>query len=346
MTASHTGNLLPLAELLQKEKPPSPGGLVGRLVPLSRAGDPAVLAVDVDGQLHFLLSPSASDPARLERFGRRTLQVGNRQWAVHGRVVSDYLDLSCPVPLGSPLRRPFLALCEDILLELQRPGTVEDAVRRTLLRWHRFWDEEGEDGFSERWLIGLFGELAFLLDLLTREGLGAVAAWTGPEALDHDFQSAAAVAFEVKTTTRMPPVIECNLQQLDPGLFDVLFLVCALVKRGEDGTTLPALVSAVEERLQSDEEILETFASKLARAGYRRQLSDEYSVRRLRLEAIRYFRVGFGFPRLTHTSFREPPDSRIQEIRYRLELSDIPSVAEMDPELIASRRRLCQPPAC
>jgi hypothetical protein len=291
------------------------------------------IALDGEGQVHLLLTPRAANEERLLRFRRRTLLIANRPWVVSSRPVSEFLDVTLLAPATSPLRRPFLSFCEDILLDLEQGGLPEEAVHRTCLRWQRFWEEDDTEAAPLPWLLGLLGELSVLTILLDVGGSRAVAAWTGPEAADHDFQCGTAAALEVKTTRTLPPVVECSLAQLDPGPVNTLLLALVYAKRQDDGTALPRLVAEIERRLASDEEMLDEFLAKLARAGYRRHLETAYAAHSFALSAPVFYLVNEAFPRITHASFREPLDARVQRVSYQVELTGLSLLAGDDPRL-------------
>lgn len=338
-----SGVLQPLVESLQRQPVPNPGGLVGQIITVTGRADPPYIALDAYGHLHFLLAPRAEDEARLHRFRRRSLQIANRPWVVSGKPVHEFLDLTFLAPVTSPLRRPFLSFCEDILLDLEKGGAPEDVVHRTCLRWERFWEEVG-DTLSLTWLIGLIGELAVLRMLLQVTGPAAVHSWTGPEALDHDFQASDRAAIEVKTTTHLPAEIECSLAQLDPGIFRTLLLSVVLARPvTEGGTTLNALIAAIEIQLAANDDALDLFFGKVARVGYRHDRADLYAAHPFELAEPVFHVVDEGFPRVTFASFRQPLDARVQAVRYRVELTGLTALPLGDPTVQAVMRFFAAP---
>ena len=50
----------------------------------------------------------------------------------------------------------------------------------------------------------------------------------------------------MKTSSSNPVQIECNLNQLDRGLFAKLFLVCFKVEKSDGGVSLPELVGRID----------------------------------------------------------------------------------------------------
>lgn len=319
-----SGVLQPLVESLQEQPAPRAGSLVGQVVTVTGRPELPYIALDADAHLHFLLAPRAKDEGRLHRFRRRTLQIANRPWVVSGGSAQEFLDLTFLAAVSSPLRRPFLSFCEDVLLDLERGESPEDAVHRTCLRWQRFWEEDDSDALSLTWLLGLVGELVLLRALIGVAGPDAIASWTGPEALDHDFQAGDRAAIEVKTTTRLPAEIECNLAQLDPGVFRTLLLAVVLAKSvGDGGETLSSLTTSIEAQLTGADEALDVFLTKLSRVGYRHDREHVYATHMFDLAEPVFHLVDENFPRITHASFRATLDARIQVVRYRVELTGL-----------------------
>ncbi len=338
---NYAGILPPLLESLLARERPHENVLLGYEISVGRPGVKAVIAVDAASNPHFLLTPPASAPSRFERFQLRSLRIANHDWSVAGEPVGSYLDAACRIT-GSSLVRPFLSFCEDVLRDLDQGCSAEDAVYRTCVRWHRFWTEEGTESPPETWIRGTLGELQFLHDLIVEHGPRAVGLWTGPDAADHDFQAGTAIAFEVKSSTHMPFTIDCNLRQLDTTIFPALYLVCFLLKPADDGASLVSVAEAIEQLVHHDELSLDLFFQRLARAGYKRHLEEEYRRHRYSLASPEYYAITTDFPRLTVQSFSNPPDGRIRDIRYQLQLTGLPSLGAADPGIIAARRRLCQ----
>src|SRR5262249_5614146 len=140
------------------------------------------------------------------------------------------------------LLRPFTAFCDDLLIELEDGiSSPEAAAFRTARRWYSFWTRQSVE-LSQQAVRGLLGELTFLEFAIREIGADAVARWSGPEGEDHDFQSGHEIAFEVKTSSSIPYKIECNLSQLDRGLFAKLYLACFKVERTDAGVSLPQAV--------------------------------------------------------------------------------------------------------
>ena len=330
-----SGILSSFADRLLRQPRPLRGALFGQAISV-KGGLTPYIAIDADGHLHLLLAPAAADLPRLQRFRRPALDLDNRPWSVSGAPIESYLDLTLVTPTVSPLRRPFLSFCEDILTDIENGLSPEAAVYRTCSRWERFWEQGETAEPSATWVLGLMGELTLLDQLLNIGSVAAVGFWTGPEGADHDFQAGTRVALEVKTSVRMPPVIECGLAQLDSGGAGELLLVVFHATSREDATSLPELVERIEAKLSANEDALHLFLDKLARTGYRRHLVADYGMFMYDLAPPIFHIVDETFPRVTHASFAAPLDARIHSVRYTLELTAIDPIAVDDPRISAA----------
>jgi hypothetical protein len=338
---NYGGILEPLLVSVERSGGSGTGRLAGQHVVTPRKDVSVLIAVDGERNVHFLLSPASESDARFARFNLKALTIARREWAVGGGATSTYLDLTCTGGTEAAYRRPFLSLCEDLLLDLERPGiTPGEAAFRTCSRWQRFWTADDAGPISVEWMRGLLGELRFLEILIQTLGPHAVSTWTGPEAQDHDFQAMSRVAFEVKVSSTVPYTIECNLNQLDSSLFDELYLVCFQAVRTDGGEAITDVITRIEAALDDDGEALDDFYRRLQGAGYRRQRRSDYETFRFAVDGPHYYAVGADFPRITSESFHSPLDARIRGVRYVLQLVGIQPVAPGQEALQKAIRRL------
>ncbi len=320
------GVLQPLVDLLRRTDRRS-GHLAGQDVVLPRADIQAIVALDSAEDVHLLITPAAGDDERFSKLDLRGLRVADRDWSVSGRAPQRYLDISCSTGTSPTFLRPFLRFAEDVLYEVGAPGVNPvDALYRTGLRWRRFWSPEVEAQVTQEWVRGLCGELRFLEQIIKRFGPSACQSWSGPLGHDHDFQRGTDLAVEVKTSAEMPFTIQCNIRQLDPGIFRRLYLVCYRVSRSDDGVALPQLVSQVEEATGTNAEMLDFFYRSLAAVGYRRELENIYAENRFEISDGAVFSVDESFPTVTERSFSTPPDHRVSNIRYTLQITGVDSL--------------------
>jgi hypothetical protein len=324
---SFGGILQPLIESLQ-HNPRQAGRLVGQDVVVSARKDvQAVIALDSENDIHLLIAPAAADEGRFSQLELQGLKIANREWAVGGRSTQQYLDITCATGSLPSFRRPFLRFAEDVLYEISKADvSPADAAHRTVSRWRRFWSTDNSAEISTEWTHGLFGELTFLADLVQRFGSSVLDSWSGPLGKDHDFQTGIELGVEVKTSVEMPFKIQCNIRQLDPSIFQKLYIVCYNVTASESGTSLPDLVEQIESLIGNNEEAMDRFYQRLAATGYSRQLETNYRDHPTTISQAAVFHVNDIFPKIAEGSFVQPLDHRISNIRYTLQLVGIPEL--------------------
>jgi len=321
------GTLEGFLDSLYAKWPPEPGQLLGRVIQTQRPELGVILAIDRQDSVRLLLAPvSVSDETKdlPSHAGLRTNVV---EWAVAGRPPQSYIDVCCDAPRGSPLRRPFLSFCEDVVQHLgSSTDSPQTALHRILVRWRRFWAPERNREVSLEWIKGLYGELIVLRHLVPSGAREAVAAWVGPVDPHRDFVGHR-IGLEVKTAAARPAVVRIHsLQQLDPAGLDDLLLVLVLVEEVADGIALDGLVRELDTNLETNLDAHEEFLERLFQAGYRRECEDQYATRRFRVEAVVAYSVDNAFPSITSGSFVRPLDRRVLAVEYALEISGIDPV--------------------
>ncbi len=337
----YRGIVGPLLTSLRAGSGPKANRLMGQEVKTSRGDVSVFVAVDSEQNPHLVVSPAPVADERFRRFELKAFGISVKDWSVGSGTQQKYLDIRCVLSGNDALLRPFEAFCDDFLIDLEDGApSPEAAALRTASRWHAFWARQSSE-MTLQAMRGLLGELTFLEFAVRTHGSRVVQSWTGPEAQDHDFQSDHAVAFEVKTSSRIPYQIECNLNQLDRGLFERLYLVCFRVGRADSGTSLPDRVKRVAGALQGDDAALAIFEEKLAIAGYRRANEADYAAHRFDVGSAEVFVVDAAFPAITFASFATPPDMRVLDVRYTVEISGLPSLSLDDQAVKADLHRLC-----
>jgi hypothetical protein len=320
---SFEGILQPIVDLLAKTSRKE-GVLTGQEVISPRKEIQTIVAIDSSNDIHLLISPALEEDERFSKLNLKGLKVINREWAVAGRTTQNYLDISCTTGSMPSFRRPFLRFAEDVLFEISMKGvTAADAIYNTGMRWKKFWSVGSLTEVTSEWLHGLFGELVFLHELIVRYGPSSIQCWTGSSGTDHDFQNGHDLAVEVKTSTKMPLRIHCNIRQLDSDIFKKLFVVCYHLTSSEKGLALPQIVRMIEEEVDKDSKLLDMFYEKLVAAGYSRELEQIYSEKSFIYSSEIVYRIDNSFPRIVEKSFETPPDHRISDIRYSLQLTGL-----------------------
>lgn len=233
----------------------------------------------------------------------------------------------------------FEVLCEDVAGTAAGASSESGAVNVFLARlrvWQGFMKNYGPEGLGAEAQTGLFAELWFLQNALSRlPAIAVVQSWRGPTGAEQDFRFHC-VSVEVKgaTVIPVPPVQISSLAQLDESLPGHNLILCHILMntRGQSGRTLPELVQLLRDELEKqDESALVLFNDHLISAGYLDIHAGSYENRHYDVRHIRYFKVTENFPRI-----------RISEIRpgivsgsYQIEFSacvpfEIPSGAALD----------------
>jgi hypothetical protein len=320
---SFGGILEPLVQNLEK-LPRQNGRLTGHEIVMHGSVAQAIIALDNENSIHLLLTPAGDSSERFSKLSLKGLSVAVREWMVGEHPARPYLDVACATGTLPSFKRPFLRFAEDVLQEiLQTQASPDDAVYRTGIRWRHFWSPDSTMRPSTEWMYGIFGELSFLADIITRSSPKAVQSWTGPMGKDHDFQTGTEVAFEVKASAEVPFRIHCNIRQLDHRIFNDLFLVCYKLAPSEAGKTLPEIVSHIEVLIANDEIMLDGFYERLGASGYLRSLEPVYKEMPLSCSRASVFRIDDAFPKITEGSFLSPPDHRITAVRYTLQVTGV-----------------------
>lgn len=200
----------------------------------------------------------------------------------------------------------FATLVADVIEAVTASASATAAAHALLARlrrWQGFLEHGNPEGLGPETRQGLYGEL-YVLRGHAIPALGArasVMGWIGPDRAEHDFRFGP-IAIEAKTTTaRQHPTIQITGErQLDDhGLRALLLWYLQLDALPKTGETLPQAVTAVRNLASSDPIALEELEDRLHRAGYLDAHADRYAGIGYRVRAVRCFRVGPGFPRIT-----------------------------------------------
>lgn len=203
----------------------------------------------------------------------------------------------------------FAILAEDVAVRVASQTEAVSAVHALLARirsWQAFMRHHEGERMTDQEETGLAGELLLLEGTLapTADIAMALDAWQGPLGGLHDFRHGSA-ALEVKATASPRNTIRVtSFDQLDDTGLSALFL--AVVRLGTTaGRTLPELVDGVRALVRAGAPTHEhALDERLLSAGYVSAHAPLYT-RRFTSEAIRFWRVGTGFPRLIRSAVPE-----------------------------------------
>ena len=293
-------------------------------------GDPPVALFIDPGRDEIGLRVPASGNDKLLDTGRENVRV----LATH-RPDGRFLEIVIDDPSLFTGAYPLLCLVADrVQLDgLDLPSALASSVRvlDQLLKRDVSLTTERE--------IGLLGELLVVRSLCGQVSIAdAVAAWRSSVTEEHDF-SIYGIDVEVKTTTaeRRAHWI-ASLTQLVPTGERPLWLISHQVTRAGagNGLTLRDLVADTR-RVVGNHQVRESFENHLAAAGWAE--AHERTVRDgwfLRMPSLAFPVVG-EFPRLTPSILSNAGLAlvRISEVRYKVDLTGLPSPTEI-PEIVVS----------
>jgi hypothetical protein len=274
---------------------------------------PVRLARGKNGEPELLI-PTQPGRRLPEGLSSETVQVKVVAFIVGGRT-QPFIDLSCISP---ELQAPFRQLVNDVIRRLREGSAPEQAVAaaiaefRDLLRRQRPHDIEA--------LIGLFGELLLLNDLLAVSPQAAQN-WTGSLGQRHDFSSLQTSA-EVKSTLKRAgkTVHVTSLEQLRPPSDSrPLFLVHTVLERtGSAGATVRDLIAEAV-RTASDQSVINRALRAIQLHNW--HSDDLLAGERFALIRRDVYRVDSSFPKLDADSFRPGcPPAGVLGIEYTLDL--------------------------
>ncbi len=196
----------------------------------------------------------------------------------------------------------FESLCQTLATALRSATDSSTALALTLAhlkRWKLFLAGRGGQQLSDESVRGLFAELVFLREMISKLGAdGAVDAWLGPERSHQDYIFGN-TAVEIKSLSgaersEVHISSEDQLEALNDNLFLRIYRLSALAEAA-GALSLNDMVTTVQTELTSAESVV-SFDRKLIAHGYA-PLPD-YDDPKFSVSEIRTFEVGKSFPRL------------------------------------------------
>jgi hypothetical protein len=209
------------------------------------------------------------------------------------------------------LREVFNPLASDIASTAQAepgPGEAVLAAFSRFEHWRRMLQSLAETGLALEARRGLFGELTVLRDYLlpVMPAADAVRSWTGPTAMNQDFQLPG-VAIEVKTSSGKEPqsLVVSNERELDGN--GVAHLILAHLsldeRRGGNGESLNTIIDRIRAAV-TDAFARTVLDDLLVRAGYLRQQRELYDEPHYIVRKQHFWQVTGDFPRITEADLR------------------------------------------
>lgn len=260
-------------------------------LPLVPDTDPVRIGVDGTGIRHLLV-PVGDSNVRGDD-AESALAVRVRTYTF-GRVPLRYVDIVC---LRPDLNGPFNEVLVDVLNAVaDDPKSAARAAVDVVARWRALLGTRRGRLLTLVGQLSLFAELT-VLDLATHDRALDVSWWRGPLREPHDIVLPDR-ALEVKAVGMTSTTVEIHgVHQLEPPGMP-LALVLATVSESDGGTTLPALVEEILNRVDNRGETVR----RLGAAGYSGSDADRY-VERFAVTDLGVIEVTEALPRIVPTSF-------------------------------------------
>jgi len=305
-----------------------PGAVETRRIP-GEAWHEAMLALDDQERRHLLIPVSEDAPLQEDR-AASGVQVVEHRLIQHGQT-KRFVDLFCRKPHLDEL---FTTIVVEVLERLVAGTPPDAAAIQTLDRWRELLSSESSRIPPTSQLLGAFGELLCLRELISRNHT-STDAWVGPSGARHDLLTAHG-AMEVKTTlTRAGWSVEIHgLDQLDsPALGPLLLVVLRIEQHPTEGSSLPALVDEIVHLGGNRKSILEG----LARLGMTPDVMNQIAPLHFAERERRLYLVGSEFPRLSTDMLRTGTvPAEIVNVNYRLDLNAVSHLPEVDAARLLS----------
>lgn len=278
------------------------------------------LLVGLDGQgYRHLLVPIGPGERMVEDRRSAGVQIREHLLEEESGKRRRFVDVVC---LRPDLNELFAIVAAEMLDRLEAdPDLPDRACRLVLERWRELLDSQGTGVPGLDRLIGVFGELWQLRELVRRHP-AALDSWAGPRGARHDFV-APAVALEVKTTlARQGRFAEIHgHDQLEPPEGSRLYLAFVQLEQAPAGLSVADLAAATVDA-GADRSVLNAL---LAAAGLNPAVLAATATMRFRVTTHRLYAVDGPFPRIVSASFVGgvlPPG--VLRLTYRIDLSGEP----------------------
>ncbi len=282
-------------------------------------GKVVLAGLDARGGQHLLV-PISPETLRVVDDQSRGVLLQVRELLDDKDVRGCYLDITGPVAaLGSLFATVASEILDACLVGIaEGTGAVEAAVT-ALGRWRDLLDMVPSRKLGSDDLAALLGEL-IVLQRLVQQPSDALALWTGPKHLPHDFTSSAG-DIEVKTTrSRERSVITIHgLTQLTPVEGRPLYL--AFIRLFEDPAGMISVPDVIDQLVAGGFSRLQLL-TVLATLGYDASDEEDYREVRFIVDESRLYSVAEGFPRLDASRLINGVlDNGVGVLRYQVDLA-------------------------
>lgn len=248
---------------------------------------------------------------------------------VQGRETADTYWTSFDL-LNSDLKEAYFSFCEnliDSIVGCSDETLALNILKRRFITWKKLFQKASERDISKEKLMGIFGELVVLKDIISpKYGINtAIQSWGGPDLQSKDF-TINGTWYEVKTIGANSDSIHISsVTQLSSDKPGHLIVVCAETVSPEFGGKYSATIDVIKEilLLVSDESVENALIRKIQNLGI--DIFGKETAIKFDVKSITSYTVSESFPRITE---RNVPFPEITDINYTISRAAIGRFAE------------------
>lgn len=220
----------------------------------------------------------------------------------------------------------FYVVVEDLIRvsSTEIPFPYDIAITKRLFMWEKFFKHTSPDNFTIQNQIGLFGELLFIEEQISKGRAYIIESWSGPDRATKDFiieDNAVEIKTSSISSTNRVSISDEN--QLDESGFSHLYLNVRIIQQNQmNGRNLTELIDCIKMEISGDEYLLTIFNEKLIQSGFIENFKDKYVIQYEDISSswyeVKNSRSKF-FPRIIPSDLR----NGVKFVKYQIELSDL-----------------------
>lgn len=233
-----------------------------------------------------------------------------------------FIHLECKLPAYNI---NFVEIIREILADYDTCSVeMTISVDRVIRKWKHFLSDPASELMKEEDIVGLMGELMFLMKIIQSFGGAALKYWTADRG-EEDFIFRETIV-EVKSTLkeRHEHIIN-GIDQLllIPERIKYILSFLFVKSLNDDAITLTSLIEKIGGMLAEFPDEEDLFYRKLKSRGYDVRDASGYLKYKYSLFKGGYFRVDESFPKLTTDDLKAPLNPRISKVRYLLDMEGL-----------------------
>ena len=232
--------------------------------------------------------------------------------------------------LNANLKDAYFSFCEnliDSIIGFSDEALALSVLKRRFLTWKKLFQKTSERVVSKETLMGLFGELLALKDIITpKYGVNtAIRAWEGPNLQSKDF-TVNDTWYEVKTVGANTDSIQiASVAQLSSDKDGHLVVICVEAVSQEFNGNASSILDLIKDILSFvfDESIENVLVRKIQSFGI--DVFGKETAIKFDVKSITTYTVADGFPRITE---KNVPFTEITDVHYIISRAAISRFSE------------------